>query len=174
MCRCTEWFHGSSVEPAVARPRSWLIEVAAVVVLAAALALASAYARACDRYVLSGLAKHGEREHHYNSTTWGVGCEYARGDWRWGARLFDNSNDQATLLPIASWLSLHLGPVNVGPSAGVALFGYGRFATPAGALTAEVMAERGAGIDLSLVPRALGMKGAVGWLNFKFSGEPLK
>ena len=123
-------------------------------------------ATACDRIVMTGLAKHFE-DGHYNSVTTGFGCEYARGAWRWGATLFENSHRKVTFLPGASWLPVALGPVRLGVSAGLAIGGYSSVVTPAAAFSAEVMAKD-AGIDLSLVPDEQLRKPAVLWLRFKF------
>jgi hypothetical protein len=127
---------------------------------------------ACDRYVLTGLAKHGDRAQRYNSVTTGLGCEYARGELRWGVRAFLNSHERLTVLPGAGWLPLEIGPARLGTSLGVAIGGYERTFTPAGAFTAEVMAKD-VGIDLHYVPRwsALGAKDWLLWLGFKFVND---
>lgn len=131
-----------------------------------ALLLLARVALGCDSVVLTGLAKHGDRSHDYNSTTWGAGCEWGTGKWRSGVVAFENSNRNWTLLPSVSWVPLKAGELSFGVAGGVALFGYASPLLPAGGLVGEWMGKS-VGADLTYIPRVNGSKGHVFWLRLK-------
>ncbi len=149
------------------RRKAWL--------LAAALLAASPSSAACDAFVLTGLALHGDRDHHYRTLTTGAGCEWIWPDWRAGAVGFLNSNTERTLLVGGAYMPFHRDRWSAGVALGDAMLGYERAHQLAGGLTLEWLGKHVGG-DVIYIPRVDGMKGSVTWLRAKLLGgwEPLK
>lgn len=176
----TRWFHDRSIDEAPRAAHDRILARRAAfwtLLLAAALIAAFAWSdsKACDAYVVTGYAYHGDREHHYRSLTTGAGCELIRGAWRADAVVFLNSFSKPTLLLGGSWLPVKVGPLSVGAAFGDAMFGYRSTHQLAGGFVAEWLG-RDFGADAILIPPVDGVKGGVLWLRAKIlrAWEPLK